>query len=60
MDGWTQREGRVAVEGVEHLVLHLADGVAVEHTALNLLLELLRCQRNSLNKSIKKERKKDE
>lgn len=42
MDGGAEGLGRVAVEGVQDLGLDLADGVAVEHLDLHLLLVLLR------------------
>ena len=48
MDGGSQREGRVAVEGVQNFVLDLTDGVAVKDPALDLLLELFGRQRNRL------------
>ena len=49
MDGGSQREGRVAVEGVQNFVLDLTDGVAVKDPALDLLLELFGRQRNRLH-----------
>lgn len=49
VNGRTQREGRVAVKGVEDLVLDLTDGVAVQDAALNLLFELFRRQGDRLS-----------
>lgn len=41
VDGGSLREGRVLVEVVEDLGLHLADGVAVVHLAQHLLVLVL-------------------
>ena len=48
MNGRAKGEGRIAVQGVEYFVLDLTDGVAVQHSALNLLFELFRCQGDRL------------
>jgi len=48
VDRRPEGEGSVAVEGVQYLVFDLADGIAIEDAALDLLLEFFRRQRNSL------------